>query len=223
MFFNSLPHTAPNLEAMEATCIEGLITGDFQVMFCAAALSYSQRLRKFSLDPASLSTLRSSLAPFSTAKFRSKAPPPLLWPNLTDFSVAKVHIPGAKDDLVTQINELLLTVGRAIRYMPRIQNLEMKMTYHHWTEHDDGLRTIYRCGSGTDIALNLEPLRVSGHHSPQGRLSVVVRNSLGLNLAKTVPSEEVKKVWEKSLIHATGATLEVQVISEDGGTSFVSL
>ncbi|KAK7698509.1 hypothetical protein SLS64_012501 [Diaporthe eres] len=49
LFFNSLPEIVPNLESLEVKCGGGFSDNNLYVIFCTAAFSYSQRLRKFSL------------------------------------------------------------------------------------------------------------------------------------------------------------------------------
>lgn len=175
-------------------------------MFCTASLSFSQKLRKLSFGKLDLPILRAIFAPFSTASFKSYAPPPLAWPDLTHFTVEEFPFNEMEDELCVALNELILTVGRAIRYMPRIQHLNMAMRYVHGVQHN-GFTTYTACS--TKIDLDLQPSRHSHGHNTVAKLCVT--HYMESNLPEPVPSGNVVELWEKSLSHAANAVLEVQV------------
>lgn len=204
MFFNSLSQTFPRLEALEVKCTNSRLWTNFQIIFCSAALSYSQNLRKFSLKQISLPVFLSVLDPFSTSNFDSNAPPPRLWPDLTDFTIEKFHTSGVGDEIYSEINDLLLMVGRAIRCMPRIQNLEVGQGYYFDRRQHSSLRGIY-CQA--NFNLEIEPLQ-----NFNGSLAkLFVFHSKDPGLPENVPSEEVVELWKESLSHAANASLEVHI------------
>ncbi|KAG6360949.1 hypothetical protein INS49_012017 [Diaporthe citri] len=209
LFYNSLSHIAPNLEGLEVKCSSGWSpSNELQVMFCTASFSFSQRLRKLSFGKLTLPILRTILAPFSTASFKSYAPPPLAWPDLTHFTIGEFHF-EMEDEIYVAINELMLTVGRAIRYMPRIQHLDMAMSYVYRVQENNGMTFTRRA---TKIALDLQSSRHSHDHNPVAKLCVT--HYMDSDLPEAVPFRNVVDLWEKSLSYAANALLEVQVVSQ---------
>lgn len=208
MFFNSLPQTAPDLESLEVECEHDWLDENISLIFCTQALSYSQRLRKFSLMGVHISTLRAVFAPFSTANFNPDAPPPLVWPNLTEFIIGKPNGCSIRERASKLTNQLMLRIGRAVRYMPRIQNLEMELIYYCSTESDSSLGP-YFCSS--EVVLTLQSPRGSLDHSPLAKLCVFHEGDQ--NVAENVPSGEVTDLWRESLFHSSNASLEVQATS----------
>lgn len=178
-------------------------------MFCTASFSFSQRLRKLSFAKITPPLLRTILAPVSTASFSSYAPPSLAWPELTHFSMGELDLNEMEDDEICMvINGLMLTVGRAISYMPRIQHLDMAMSYLH-REQLNNVPT-YTPGS-TKIAFDLQSSQDSHGHVPMGNLSVT--HYMDSDVPEAVPSRGVVELWEKSLSYAANAILEVHVVS----------
>ena len=226
VFFHSLSETVPKLEALEVKCAEIWHQDDIQRRFCSTALSFSQSLRKISFTTDGIRghpTLGSLLGPFSTSNFDPDAPPPLVWPNLTHFKIANWHFIGAlqtRGDVERVLNEFMFTVGRVIRHMPRIQNLEVGFTCDYNRTNRGGTRI--HVDTGTDIVLNLEPLQDAPGHSPLAKLAVT-HHSFGWDLPETTPSEEVKDFWKGSLLHSRNATLEVEVISKDSVPTWDSM
>lgn len=190
-------------------------------MLCTAALSVSQRLCTFLLEDDYASPRTNSiLEPFASARFDPDAPPPLMWPNLTDFTITRLYVHAEEQDqIATGINEMMLRIGRAIRYMPRIQNLGVVVSYTYQTENDDDphMTHIFE----TDIGFSLETIRNSPGHRPSATLSIthhnVTLNSTALDLTDIVPSEEVRDLWQDSLSHSANAVLEVEVSQDIEG------
>lgn len=218
MFFDSLSQTVPKLETLEVKYRDSFQADGIRRMFCTTALSFSQRLRKFSLTAQGYSgspTLRSVLAPFSTSRFNPDAPSPLVWPNLTHLNIAKYQVTEVLEtqgEVDKVLNEFMLTAGRAIRYMPRIQNLEMGLTWDYTGTDRDGSQIGFH--EETGIVFNLGSLQDAPGRSPLAKLSVTHRN-IGWDLTETIPSEEVRDLWKESVLHSAKATLEIEVISED--------
>lgn len=211
MFFDSLPRTNPKIECLELQCDDAQETNMLEVKFCEAAFSYSQRLREFSLTNANMPVLRSILAPFSTAKFNSDAPPPLIWPNLTNFAIETVHYDGERTLNVT--NHFMLKIGRAIRYMPRIQSLEVGLSYTHEEMQGAAFNNIH-CSS--EVLLQLEPPVSTRGHSPLA--TMYVTHESDPRLIEKVPSEDVVQLWQESLLHTANASLDIQMsfVTQEG-------
>lgn len=182
---------------------------ELQVTFCNASLSFSQRLRKLSFGRLTLPILRAILVPFSTASFNSCSPPPLAWPELTHFTIGKLYFTEVEDQICMVINELMLAIGRAIRYMPRIQHLDIGMTYYHRTQQNNGLMT--QTHRSTKIVFDLQSSRQSHGHVPVAKLHVI--HYTDSSLPEAVPSGNVVKLWEQSVSCAVNAKLELQVVS----------
>lgn len=208
MFFDSLPRTAPNLECLEVRCEDLEDNVNFHETFCISAFSYSQRLLDFSLMSTSRLMLGSIFAPFSTANFDPDAPPRLMWPNLTDFTIHRFFHNNVGNNAGKAFNRFMLKVGRAIRYMPRIQNLEMGFRH---TRDSSQMSSFGDTRCNTEVALNLESLSDGRGHSPLATLSVTHYGDS--HVAREVPSEDVVQLWRDSLLHAANASLEVQVVS----------
>lgn len=200
MFFDSLPQTAPNLESLEIKCNDGLIDDDLHLRFYTEALSYSQRLCEFSLVGIEFLQLPAILAPFSTITFNPDAPPPLLWPNLTDFIVDQPDQNLNQDDFCESAQELLLEMGRAIRYMPRIQNLEMNLSYDSASQDDD---------CRFEVVLKIESPRGSCGHSGLAKLFITYEGDK--SVIEDVLSKEVTDLWKDSVSKVASAILEVEV------------
>lgn len=132
----------------------------------------------------------------------------MAWPELTHFAMGEFHVTEIEDDVCKVINDLMLTVGRAIRYMPRIQHLDMAMIYPHTVRQNNNLIFTYR---STKIVFDLQSSRDSHGQLPVGKLYVT--HSMDSDVPEAVPSMDVVKLWEKSLSYAANAILEVQVVS----------
>lgn len=204
MFFNSLPQAAPKIECLEVRCQDDFVTDNLEVKFCKAAFSYSQRLREFSLTNASMPVLRSIWAPFSNAKFNSEAPPPLIWPNLTNFTIETIHYSG--NNAFKAIDFFMLKIGRAIKYMPSIQNLGVGLSYTYDATQDNGFDDIH---SSSEVLLLVKPPASTHGHSPLA--TMYVNHDSDPRLVEKVPSENVVQLWRESLLHTANASLDVQM------------
>lgn len=122
-----------------------------------------------------------------------------------------------EDEICMVINDLMLTVGRAIRYMPRIQHLDMKMRYVQGAQQNNG-HPYTHCS--TKIVLDLQPSRHSHDHISVARLCVT--HYVDSDLPEAVPCGNVVKLWEKSLSYAANAILEVQVASRPHSEGLLS-
>lgn len=200
MFFESLPQTNPNLESLEIKCNDGLIFEDVHLRFYTEALSYSQRLREFSLAGIHLPELPAILDPFSTENFNPEAPPPLLWTNLTDFIIEQTNDAPTEDEFCAHVKQLLLRMGRAIRSMPRIQYLEMGLSYFCNQQEDD---------CRFEVVLEIESSRGSFGHSPPAKLLITYEGDK--SVAEDVLSREVTDLWKESISIVASAILEVKV------------
>lgn len=200
MFFDSLPQTAPKLESLEIKCNDGLIERHLHLRFYTEALSYSQRLREFSLVGIKFFQLPEILAPFSTLNFNPDAPPPLLWPNLTDFIIDQPDEIPDQDESCALSQRLLLRMGRAIRFMPRIQNLELRLSYYSASQDDD-----FRF----EVVLKIESPRASFGHSPLAKLFITYEGDK--SVAEDILSTEVTDLWKESVSKVASAILEVEV------------
>lgn len=204
MFFDSLPQTNPNLESLKIKCNDGLIFEDFHLRFDTEALSYSQRLREFTLAGIKLPELPAILDPFSTENFNPDAPPPLLWPNLTDFIIEQTNDAMTQDEFCAHAKQLLLRMGRAIRYMPCIQYLEMGLSYFCIQQEDD---------CHFEVVLEIESSRGSFGHSPLAKLLITCEGDK--SVAEDVLPREVTDLWTESIFKAFSAVLEVEVTFVD--------
>lgn len=223
MFFDFLSQTVTGLEALEVKCRDNWHSAEFlrvQEQFYAQALLYSQRLRKLSVSMSA--SVCSILAPFSTSSFDPSAAPPLVWPSLTHFKIGRWTVADDTDaisgrgDIADMLNEHMLTVGRVISAMPRIQKLEIGWTYPSaFDEHGQGSLDLK---GDTNIVLEIESLGGPQGHSPLAKLAVTHEDNSG-DFAETVPSAEVRDLWKKSLLHSANATLDIQVVFKDRDTA----
>lgn len=129
--------------------------------------------------------------------------------------MGKLYFTEAEDQICMVINELMLTVGRVIRYMPRIQHLNIGMSYSHRTEQNNGLIT--QINRSTKIAFDLQSSRQSHYHIPVAELHVT--HYTDSKLPEAVPSGEVVKLWDKSVSCMANTRLELQVVSQPYGES----
>lgn len=176
----------------------GAPTKDLDSALYKAASTFSQSLRKFSFNDNTDNEDCSVLDPFFHKSFGSHAPPPLMWPNLTSLSIDHFFFYDIDPGLDTSINAFMMAVGRVIRYMPSIQNVEVILGA--WCPWVGGKPLEW------EISFNLALRRGVSGCIPQANLSI----SLPIFL-EDVPSDEVRALWKASLLHVVGSSLEFRV------------
>lgn len=121
---------------------------------------------------------------------------------------------GDEQKLSENFNELMSIVGRMVRCIPSIRNLEIWVTY---ASAYPGIRAPPP-GSCTKTVFSLESFKGFQGHNPQATLSVT-HSSDEEDIAEAVPSEEFIDLWKESLSYSANASLGVQVISRRLGNA----
>lgn len=170
--------------------------------FRKACMTYSQQLYDVSLvDDPSREEVLDFFYPFRSENFDPHAPPRVSWPKLTRFKVEPVQGYDTASP-VESMTELMLIVGRAVRYMPLIQNLELGMTYWH-------------TGDANLIYLTLKVYWDDSLNRSRAKLLISHEDFYPeWNVAQAVASEEAKELWRESLLKGANAVLEIHVECE---------
>lgn len=92
----------------------------------------------------------------------------------------------------------MMVVGRAIRYMPSIQNVKVVL--------GDCVLMIGHEPLDWDISFNLKLERSVPDCIPQANLSISLPDPVG-----DIPSEAAKVLWKDSLLHVVTSSLDFRV------------
>lgn len=212
VFFANLSHATPNLKTLDVSMNRKNIENiKFPIAeYRNAVISYSQKLERLLLLETSHAAILECLSPFRAENFDPQASPVLSWPNLTNLDIIMCH--DDQDGYIGRMKQSFSLVGRAVRQMPVIQNLQMVVTFD-WTTSvgqrgEDSM--LFTLSVFWDDVLNGSRANLS--ISPD---LLSCDSSFPFVVARDVASEDVKELWRESLLNGAKAVLKVHVETED--------
>jgi hypothetical protein len=140
VFFKNLDHNTPALESLEVSARMEYKNWPMHE-YRNGVMLYSQKLQKLTLtNIRSCDEILDFLSPFWTENVDHNSSPQLSWPCMRHFHIVHFYDHAAAFD--GRLKDMVLTVGRAVRYMPVLKSLYTGLTIRMLTL-DDGFPDNY--------------------------------------------------------------------------------